>query len=90
MAEPYIDRTNVVARYKERKFGRNTLLFGRDCEADANSRSNMRQMFDGDMLIQSDLLVSCTGGSGVASVLIIRRKTLWIIRLSSLVLIRTE
>lgn len=57
MAEPYIDRTNIISRYKERKHGRNIMLFGKDCDADANSRSNARMMFDGDLLIQGDLLV---------------------------------
>ena len=57
MPEPYIDSLNVVARYKERKLGRNTMLFGRDTEADANARSNARSMYDGDLLIHGDLLV---------------------------------
>jgi actin-related protein 5 len=57
MSTPYIDRTNIVARYKERKIGKNILLFGRDVEADANSRSNTRLMYDGDMLIHQDMLV---------------------------------
>lgn len=55
---PYIDRINMVSRYKERKFGKNVLLFGGDTDADANSRSNARSMFDGDLLIQGDMLVS--------------------------------
>ncbi|OWZ72772.1 hypothetical protein AYX14_01810 [Cryptococcus neoformans] len=53
---PYIDRINMVSRYKERKFGKNVLLFGGDTDADANSRSNARSMFDGDLLIQGDML----------------------------------
>lgn len=57
MRTPYVDRTNIIARYKERKHGRNVLLFGQDTDADANSRSNARQMFDGDMLVHGDLLV---------------------------------
>ena len=57
MSSPYIDRLNVVSRYKERKQGRNIMLFGRDTEVDANARANVRQMFDGDMLIHGDLLV---------------------------------
>lgn len=48
----------MVSRYKERKFGKNILLFGGDTDADANSRSNARSMFDGDLLIQGDMLVS--------------------------------
>ncbi|WWC66880.1 uncharacterized protein I206_100787 [Kwoniella pini CBS 10737] len=59
MPTPYIDRPNIIARYKERKIGKNIMLFGRDTEVDANSRSNIRSMFDGDLLIHSDLL-ECT------------------------------
>lgn len=58
MDSPYIDRPNIVSRYRERKLGRNTLLFGNDVEVDANSRSQSRTMFDGDMLIHGDLMVS--------------------------------
>ena len=60
MATPYIDRLNVVSRYKERKQGRNIMLFGQDTEIEANARANTRQMFDGDLLIHGDVLVSCT------------------------------
>ncbi|KAK8845440.1 hypothetical protein IAR55_006153 [Kwoniella newhampshirensis] len=55
-ASPYIDRTNLIARYKDRKHGNNVLVFGQDVEADSNSRSNARTMFDGDLLTQADLL----------------------------------
>ena len=58
MNEPYVDRLNLVSRYKERKYGKNIMLFGRDAEADANARSNIRQMFDGDLLLHVDMLVS--------------------------------
>lgn len=57
MPTPFIDRTNIVAKYKERKINKNILLFGRDVEADSNSRSNTRLMFDGDLLVHQDLLV---------------------------------
>ncbi len=43
------------------------MLFGRDTEADANARSNARQMFDGDMLIHGDLLVSRVTSSTACS-----------------------
>ncbi|WVQ80378.1 hypothetical protein IAT38_002483 [Cryptococcus sp. DSM 104549] len=56
MATPYVDRVNLVSRFKERKFGKNVMLFGRDTEADANARSNARSMFDGDLLVQGDIL----------------------------------
>ena len=58
MSTPYIDRPNIVSRYKERKQNRNVLLFGNDTDADASSRANVRGMFDGDLLIHGDILVS--------------------------------
>jgi actin-related protein 5 len=58
MSDPYVDRPNVISRYKEKKFGRQYMLFGKDCDVDAASRSSGRTMFDGDLLIQGDLLVS--------------------------------
>lgn len=60
MSTPYIDNPNVIARYRERKVGKNMLLFGNYVDADANSRSNTRNMFDGDLLIHGDLLVGQT------------------------------
>lgn len=60
MSEPYVDRPNVIARYKEKKFGRQYMLFGKDGDVDAMSRSSQRTMYDGDLLIQGDLLVSCS------------------------------
>lgn len=57
MSTPYIDRMNVISRYKERKAGRNTMLFGRDTEVDANARGNARSMFDGDLLVHGEILV---------------------------------
>ena len=57
MSTPYIDRLNVVARFKERKQGRNIALIGKDTEVEANARSNARSMFDGDLLIHSEILV---------------------------------
>lgn len=57
MSEPYIDRPNMVSRYKEKKFGRQYILFGKDGDVDAMSRSSQRSMFDGDLLIQADILV---------------------------------
>lgn len=58
MKTPYIDRTNIISKYKERRQGRNVLLFGRDTEADAHSRAQIRTMYDGDLLVQGDVLVS--------------------------------
>jgi hypothetical protein len=47
----------MMARYKERKVGKNIMLFGKDVEADSNSRSSIRSMFDGDMMIHGEILV---------------------------------
>jgi hypothetical protein len=58
MSDPYVNRPNVIARYKEKKFGRQYMLFGQDGDVDAMSRSSQRTMYDGDLLIQGDLLVS--------------------------------
>ena len=69
MSTPYIDRTNIIARYRERKQGRNVVLFGADTEADANSRSNIRGMFDGDLLVHVDLLVCRVAVSVLPSLL---------------------
>ena len=33
------------------------MLFGKEVDADSNSRSSIRSMFDGDMLIHSEILV---------------------------------
>ena len=63
MSEPYIDKTNIISRYKERKQGKNVLLFGRDTEIDANARTNAKQMFDGDLLIHGDILVGLVSTS---------------------------
>lgn len=72
-SEPYIDKNNLIARYKERKVGKNIMLFGKDVEADSNSRSNVRSMFDGDMLIHADIMVSlnfnCSGGKSRRSLI---------------------
>jgi len=58
MSDPYIDRPNMVSRYKEKKFGRQYMLFGKDGDVDAMSRSSQKAMFEGDLLIQADILVS--------------------------------
>ena len=57
MSEPYIDRPNSIARYKDKKSGRQVMLMGNDVEADSASKTNIRQMFDGDLLVHQDLLV---------------------------------
>lgn len=58
MKLPYIDRPNVISRYRDKRYARQLMLFGKDCDVDATSRSNGRYMHDGDMLLQGDLLVS--------------------------------
>lgn len=57
MKTPYVDRPNVISRYKDKRYARQLMLFGKDCDVDAASRSNGRYMYDGDMLLQGDLLV---------------------------------
>jgi hypothetical protein len=58
MAEPYVDRTNQVSKFREKKIGKHIMLFGKDTEVDTTARSSARPMFDGDLLIQGDVLVS--------------------------------
>ncbi len=53
---PYVDEPNIVSRYTSRKSNK-MLLFGRDCEIDHASRSNIRSAFDGDFLVGFDVLV---------------------------------
>ena len=60
MPKPYIDRPSNVSKFKDRKNGRTITLIGKDTLIDANSRSNSRSMFDGDLLIAGDVLVSPT------------------------------
>jgi hypothetical protein len=62
MKTPYIDRPNVISRYKDKRYARQFMLFGKDCDVDAASRSNGRFMYDGDMLLQGDLLVGLNNG----------------------------
>jgi actin-related protein 5 len=52
----------MVARYRDKKYGRQVLLFGKDVETDSGAKGNIRQMFDGDLLVQQDILVSSRRG----------------------------
>jgi actin-related protein 5 len=80
MSDPYIDRPNMVSRYKEKKFGRQYMLFGKDGDVDAMSRSSQKAMFEGDLLIQADILVSLTNYERERE-LTMTRKTRWTTRL---------
>jgi len=79
MSDPYIDRPNMVSRYKEKKFGRQYMLFGKDGDVDAMSRSSQKAMFEGDLLIQADILVSFPKYEQERR-LILTRKTRWTTR----------
>jgi len=79
MSDPYIDRPNMVSRYKEKKFGRQYMLFGKDGDVDAMSRSSQKAMFEGDLLIQADILVRFTKYEQGRR-LIMTRKTRWTTR----------
>jgi actin-related protein 5 len=74
MSDPFIDRPNMVSRYKEKKFGRQYMLFGKDGDVDAMSRSSQKAMFEGDLLIQADILV-CSTRYEQERRLIVTRKT---------------
>jgi len=79
MSDPYIDRPNMVSRYKEKKFGRQYMLFGKDGDVDAMSRSSQKAMFEGDLLIQADILVSFPKNEQERR-LIMTRRTRWTTR----------
>jgi actin-related protein 5 len=53
---PYVS-TNVVAKYKDRKNGKQLLLFGQAVEADSASRLAMKTPWEGDVLCNSEALV---------------------------------
>ena len=49
---------NVVAKYKERKHGRQLLLFGDAIEAESGARGQAKTPWEGDVLLNFDALVS--------------------------------
>jgi len=50
--------SNVVAKYKERKHGRQLLLFGDAIEAESGARGQAKTPWEGDVLLNFDALVS--------------------------------
>lgn len=49
---------NAVAKYKERKFGKQLLLFGDDIESESGARGQAKTPWEGDVLLNFDALVS--------------------------------
>lgn len=54
---PY-ERTNVAARFKDRRTNRPVLLFGDSVDADSGGRAQARYPWEGDVLLNFDALVS--------------------------------
>ncbi len=52
------ERTNVAARFKDRRTNRPVLLFGDCVEADSGGRAQARYPWEGDVLLNFDALVS--------------------------------
>jgi len=48
------------------------MLMGNDVEADSASKTNIRQMFDGDLLVHQDLLVRLVSVDSLSSTLLNR------------------
>lgn len=48
---------NVVAKYKERKFNRPSLLFGEAIDSESGAKSQARSPWEGDVLLNFDALV---------------------------------
>jgi Actin len=49
---------NIVSKYKERKAGRQLLLFGDAVDAEGGARSQAKTPWEGDVLLNFDALVS--------------------------------
>lgn len=54
---PSLAFENVIAKYKDRKRNVNYMLAGSDCFSDAQSRSAIRSPFDGDVVINFEVMV---------------------------------
>jgi len=52
------DPPNIVSKYKERKSGRQLLLFGDAVDAEGGARSQAKTPWEGDVLLNFDALVS--------------------------------
>lgn len=49
---------NIVSKYKERKAGKQLLLFGEGVDAEGGARSQAKTPWEGDVLLNFDALVS--------------------------------
>ncbi len=52
---------NIVSKYKERKAGKQLLLFGDAVDAESGARSQAKTPWEGDVLLNFDALVSAAG-----------------------------
>lgn len=55
---PRLVTENVGSRYKERKANRTIMLAGGECYADNLSRGSVRSPFEGDLVVNFDIMVS--------------------------------
>ena len=73
---------NIVSKYKERKAGKQLLLFGDAVDAEGGARSQAKTPWEGDVLLNFDALVS-TAWIGIRVYLfVMSRNTRWTMPLS--------
>lgn len=53
---------NIVSKYKERRAGKQLLLFGDAIDTEGGARSQAKTPWEGDVLLNFDALVSCLNG----------------------------
>lgn len=56
-AAPSLSFENVVSKFRERKKNNLIMLAGSDCFSDPQSRTGMKNPFDGDVVINLDTMV---------------------------------
>lgn len=57
-AAPHVARQSIISKFKDRKSNRQIMLFGEDVEVDAQARANIKSMWDGEALVNGEVLVS--------------------------------
>jgi actin-related protein 5 len=55
---PHIARQSQITKYRDRKSNKQVTLFGEDVDLDAQARANVKSMWDGEALINGEVLVS--------------------------------
>lgn len=57
-AAPHVARQSQITKYRDRKSNKQVTLFGEDVDLDAQARANVKSMWDGEALINGEVLVS--------------------------------